>query len=78
MSRTYHIIVTPPPSQTRTHSPTHPPALPAILPSYMRLCSGVETLYQAVAHVCVALGFTATTAGALECLTDVVSVTAYS
>ncbi|CAM9657954.1 unnamed protein product, partial [Laminaria digitata] len=27
---------------------------------------------QAVAHVCVALGFTATTAGALECLTDVV------
>eukprot|EP00752_Nemacystus_decipiens_P005998 g5416.t1 len=27
---------------------------------------------QAVAHVCVALGFTATTPGALECLTDVV------
>ncbi|CAM9195035.1 unnamed protein product, partial [Sphacelaria rigidula] len=27
---------------------------------------------QAAAHVCVALGFTATTAGALECLTDVV------
>lgn len=29
---------------------------------------------QAAAHVCLALGFTATTAGALECLTDVVSV----
>lgn len=32
------------------------------------VCSG-----QAVAHVCVALGFTATTSGALDCLTDVVS-----
>lgn len=30
-------------------------------------------LYQAVAHVCVAIGFTSTTPGALECLTDVVS-----
>lgn len=48
------------------------PRFSSTLPYRCSLLVSWHSLAQAVAHVCVAIGFTATSAGALDCLTDVV------